>query len=106
LRRSELHLASSAPPPSPHRCSMASYSTAVDQPTCAPLGVSWSVDQQWRAPKWGLGSKRKSKSRQLSSCFSFPCSRDLISPCIDQADRARVGCFHQNPHVLMNSTNP
>jgi hypothetical protein len=77
LRRSELHLASSAPPPSPHRCSMASYSTAVDQPTCAPLGVSWSVDQQWRAPKWGLGSKRKSKSRQLSSCFSFPFSRDL-----------------------------
>jgi hypothetical protein len=40
LRRSELHLASSAPPPSPHRRSMASYSTAVDQPTCAPLGVS------------------------------------------------------------------
>jgi hypothetical protein len=64
LRRSELHLASSAPPPSPHRCSMASYSTAVDQPTCAPLGVSWSVDQQWRAPKWGLG-------RQISTTLEL-----------------------------------
>jgi hypothetical protein len=77
---------------------------AVDRQARAPSAVTWS--DRRRAPGWGLGSNRLSAKANLddSRAFRFPV---LTTLAMHRSSISGKGWkFHQNSHVLMNSTNP